>query len=117
MQPVFINFTNHPSAIWCEGQRLAAEKYGTIIDIPFPVVNPKNNKKDVEELADALVEKIAQQEPRAVLCQGEFCLAHQVVKKLQERNILVLAACNERNVTQEKNEKKVIFEFVQFREY
>ena len=32
----FINHTNHPSSRWEEGQRQAAEAYGTIVDLPSP---------------------------------------------------------------------------------
>lgn len=37
---MFINFTNHSSEKWSGEQRMAAERYGEIVDIPFPSVPP-----------------------------------------------------------------------------
>ena len=34
----FVNCSNHPSGGWLKAQKDAAEKYGTITDIPFPAV-------------------------------------------------------------------------------
>lgn len=55
--------------------------------------------------------------PRAVLCQGEFCLAYQVITKLRKKGIKVLAACSERIVREAGQRKEVQFVFRQFREY
>lgn len=117
MQSVFINFTNHPVVTWSEEQRKAAEQYGKIVDIPFPGVDPKSEKKDIMKLAEAAVDEITRMNPNAVLCQGEFCLAYQVIRKLQEKGFLVFAACSERKAIENKRGKTVIFEFEQFREY
>ena len=35
---IFVNCSNHPSNRWSETQTKAAEEYGKIIDVPFPVV-------------------------------------------------------------------------------
>ena len=37
---MFINLTNHSSTNWSKKQRKAAEVYGQIIDMPFPVIQP-----------------------------------------------------------------------------
>ncbi len=116
-EDIFINFTNHPSELWDIKQKDAAKQYGMIIDIPFPAVDPKGSKGYISELADFFVEKIVKIKPKAVLCQGEFCLAYSVINKLKEREILVLAACSVRKVIEEGNKKQVTFEFEQFREY
>lgn len=117
MKKIFVNFTNHPSELWSQIQKDTAQKYGKIVDIPFPNVNPKGSREDVLELAESSVNKIVKLDPCAVLCQGEFCLAYQVIRKLQENGILVLAACSERKVIENGNQKQVTFEFEQFREY
>lgn len=119
---VFINFTNHPSGNWDEKQIKEASVYGEIVDVPFPKVPPTVSKEEILALAESYVSKITQYAPAAVLCQGEFCLAYQVIRLLMEQNIKVLAACSDRETIEWKREdgsmqKEVVFRFVQFREY
>lgn len=113
----FINFTNHPSALWDERQRAEALKYGTIRDIPFPAVEPLGDTAYIEKLASFYINAILELCPKAVLCQGEFCLAYHEIKGLQEKGILVLAACSERIVTETGGKKTATFIFRQFRRY
>lgn len=116
-----INFTNHPSVTWSKEQIDAAHKYGEIIDIPFPQVGALATKKEIRELAKQCLEQIVQAQPTVVLCQGEFTLAYQIIHKLQELGISVIAACSERRVTEKyidgKFTKCVEFHFACFREY
>ena len=114
---MFINFSNHPSDRWGEEQRAAALKYGEIVDIAFPEVDACGDEEYIQTLAVEYVDRIMSCEPAAVLCQGEFCLSFQVITKLKERGVTVLAACSERKVTIEGAKKIVIFEFEQFRRY
>ena len=114
---MFINFTNHPSSSWEDGQKEAAKVYGNIVDISFPVIPPKSLEKEVEELAENYVKDILEKYPKAVLCQGEYTFVYQVVKKLKENGIVVLAACSERKVKEENNRKIVEFQFERFRKY
>jgi len=119
---VFINFTNHPSSTWTSEQICAATKYGSIIDIQFPNVNPSVTELDIEKIGNNAVEKIESLKPTVVLCQGEFCLSYYVIKELQDRGILVLNACSERRVTKEVNAdsqtiKTSCYQFVKFRKY
>lgn len=115
---VFINFTNHPSRRWKEEQILAAKEYGTtILDFPFPEVDPCGDKKYIMRMAKDYSEMIMLMHPVAVLCQGEFCMTHQTVLRLQEKGVMVLSACSER-IVEEKDGKKVsTFVFRGFREY
>lgn len=117
MSGYFINFTNHPASDWEEGQKREAEKYGEIRDLPFPAVDPRGDENYVTELVEHYVEEILRLQPSAVLCQGEFCLVYQVVKRLQEKEILVLAACSERIIKIEKQRKEAVFVFRRFRRY
>ncbi len=114
---MFINFSNHPSDKWCDRQLKAARKYGNIMDIPFPEVSASGDEAYIKELAAECVERIAACRPEAVLCQGEFCLAYEVITRLKARGLTVLAACSERKVMMEGNKKTVIFEFERFRRY
>ncbi len=114
---IFINFSNHPSELWEIPQRKAAEVWGTIVDIPFPMVFPLADEKMIAGLGDEYVSRIAERNPAAVMCQGEFTLSYYVIRKLKERGIRVLSACTERISRQEGNEKISVFSFVRFREY
>ena len=113
----FVNLTNHPSKQWEEAELLAAQKYGTIVDIPFPDVDPDGNENYIARLAGEYIEKIISLHPSAVLCQGEFCLVYSIVSYLKQKKTTVLSACSERTVIEEKQRKQVIFRFRQFREY
>ena len=122
MRQTFINFTNHPSERWDEEQKMSALKYGDIVDLPFPNVDAAADEAQICDLAEEYVRKILEKEPCVVLCQGEFSLAYQVITRLKERGITVLAACSERNVKQYSEQgkdikKEVIFQFRRFREY
>lgn len=118
----FINFSNHPSGAWSKAQMGAAEKYGNVVDVPFPNVSPYLSADEVKKLGDECISKIVDQSPAAVMCQGESTLTFYVAKGLQKHNIKVLAACSDRSVTEERDASgKVtrvsVFKFVQFREY
>lgn len=118
---MFINFTNHPSALWSEAQIRTAEQYGEILDIPFPSVPAEAGEREIERMAEKYAEQLTATKPNAVLCQGEMTLTYAVVKKLTERNITVLAACSERCIEEQKigdsTKKTVVFNFIRFRKY
>ena len=117
IETIFVNFTNHPSQAWDGKQREAAERYGTITDVPFPGVDASGDEAYIAGLAEECLDKILQLHPAAVLCQGEFTLAYRVITGLKEKGIPVLAACSTRNVKTEGNRKETIFVFERFREY
>lgn len=114
---MFLNYSNHPSDNWNIKQINEAQKYGEIVDLSFPAVDPYLDKEEIEALANNELDKILSYKPDVVLCQGEFTLSYVLINKLKEKNIKVIAACSERNVVQEDNKKIVLFEFVKFREY
>ena len=114
---VFVNFSNHPSARWSNEQTEAAGRYGRIVDIPFPAVEPKADEGTVRALAERYVRQILSYCPAAVLCQGEYCLTFLVVSVLKAQGVTVVAACSERIVTEQGNKKEVVFRFERFREY
>lgn len=120
---MLINFTNHPSANWSDKQITAAKEYGEVFDIPFPKVEPHSDEDYIEKLADDCVTQILAYKPTAVLCQGEMTLAFAVAEILiTEYDMIVIAACSERIVTETigatgKTIKNAEFRFVRFREY
>lgn len=122
MAKFFINHTNHASANWSAEQTAAAEIFGEIIDVPFPVVPPEFDESAVAKLAAENLRDILKLQPAAVLCQGEFNYTFALVVALKEKNIPALAATTER-VTSEislpdgSTAKSAVFKFVRFRRY
>ena len=118
----FINLSNHASQQWSEPQRIAAEKYGVISDMPFPDVPPDADSAELDRLVAEHLERLSQYDIGAVMLQGEFVFTYRLVTKLKERGITVLSARSERRVTEQtdaegKTRRVSEFEFVQFREY
>lgn len=119
---IFINHTNHPSARWSEQQKKAAFVYGEIKDIPFPLIPPEESSENIRELAIKMAKTIADMNPKAVLCQGEFNYVFCLVDALLSQGIKVMAACSERIVrewTDENGEqhRDAVFQFQQYRDY
>jgi hypothetical protein len=115
---MFINLTNHPSAKWHEAQTKAALALAERIeDIAFPDVPPTATLAEVEDLAMAVACEVPVEASYA-LVQGEFTLAFEIVRRLQARGIICLAATTERRVEVAPDGAKTsVFKFVQFREY
>ena len=114
---IFINFSNHPSDRWSNEQKKAALNYGEIIDIPFPSVDSNGDESYIKETGNKMIERIMSYHPKAVLCQGEFTLAFQVINMLLDQDITVVAACSERIVKEVGNKKESYFNFKKFRKY
>ena len=68
-------------------------------------------------LCDATVKKVMGYSPEAVLCQGEFTLAFQIINTLLEQDVTVVAACSERVVKENGNRKESYFYFKKFRKF
>lgn len=117
MKNVFVNLSNHPSSAWSETQITAAEQYGKIVDISFPMIDASAGEEQVVQLADQYLDEIMKMEPAAVMCQGEFTFVYSLVRRLKEKKVVCLAACSERMVADTADGKIVRFEFVKFREY
>lgn len=122
MNQVFVNFSNHPSAMWTDDQRKAAEELGDIIDVPFPVVDPLLSEEELSEMVTEYVDRIVALQPIQVMCQGEYTLCYGVVSELHRRGIRCVAACSKRETVEEVTEdgqvkKQVTFRFCGFRKY
>lgn len=118
---LFLNLSNHPSAVWSEKQRQAAEVYGKIEDMPFPDIRAEAEEGEIDGLTKKYVQKIVRKHPNAVMCQGEYTFTFAVVSALLRRGILCVAACNRRIVAEEIEDglakKQSVFVFERFREY
>lgn len=114
----FVNFSNHPSEGWSPDQQKEALSIGdTIVDVPFPMVDPHDSDQEIQSLARIFADQIIHLQPAAVMCQGEFTLAYNVTKILMDQGIRVLAACAVRDVEEVNGERRSRFTFVRFRDF
>jgi hypothetical protein len=121
---MFINLSNHPSSEWSQSQLLAASKYGLLVDIPFPVVDPHSETGPIVFLAENYeieIRKMVSKEPRgstAVHIMGELTFCFKLVVQLQKVGIrCLLSTTNRQTIDQPDGTKISRFEFVRFREY
>lgn len=115
----FINLSNHPSEGWSEEQLAAAQKYGEIVDIHFPNIEPSFTTSMVNSLAGITVDTItALGKDITVHIMGEMTFTYAIVSRLKALGITCLASTTERNTITTPDGKKISeFKFVQFREY
>ena len=119
---MLINCTNHPYEIWGEAQREAAEKFGEVVDLPFPQIEPRSSTEELRRLTERYARRIEAQQPEAVLVAGEFTFACMLVDRLLTDGVRVLST-RSRRITQEElnpdgtNRKTSVFVFDCFREY
>ena len=114
---VFINLSNHPHENWGEKQMAEAERYGEVIDLPFPMIDAKADEKEIDSLADQYCHAILEYQPAAVMCQGEFTFSFSLISRLLDRGITVVAACSESIARENNGIKTSEFRFTRFREY
>ena len=119
---MLLNCSNHVSKNWNPEQLKAASQWGEIVDYPFPFVPATADEAYINRLAENIVENIKVMKPFAVMCQGEFTLSYLMITKLLQSGIKVVAACSDRQVEERvladgNIEKKVVFQFIRFREY
>ena len=119
---MLINCTNHPSKLWGETQKRAAEAFGGAVDLPFPQINPSDSTEELRSLAAEYAGKIEAMSGDAVLVAGEFAFVFLLVDKLLSDGVRVLCASSKRLTTEEKRldgsmEKHSVFVFERFRDY
>ena len=128
---MFINFSNHPSALWSDEQLAVAKQYGKIVDMEFPAVSVKMTSEQIVKLAmeqigiieNCVCAENANMGQTTIMCQGEFSLTYAMIKNIKERypECKIVCATSERRTVEEKVDnctvKKVIFSFGGFREY
>ena len=118
---VLVNLSNHPSASWSEEQKAAAQKYGEIVDIPFPDVLPTWSENEIENQAQEIVDCVMdayQESEVTVHVMGEMTLTYNIVSLFKSRGIRCVASTSERIVKENSNGEKIsLFHFVAFRDY
>jgi len=118
---MFINLTNHPSSEWSEEQLKAAQQYGEVIDIPFPLVDEQATETEIKRLADeyvSIVKSKGNVQDLTVHIMGEQTLCYALISKLQKEGIRCVASCTEHdNFINKQGQKVSTFHFARFREY
>ena len=122
MNRYFVNFSNHSSMNWNNKQIEEAEKWGRIIDVPFPDIDPMSDEDGILNIAEISVKQIMEYDPAAVMCQGEFSLTYAVVEELRKKGVVVVSACSGRETDEQILAdgtacKTSLFDFVRFRKY
>ena len=121
MKKLFINFSNHPSTQWSQEQLDAANKFGEIIDLPFPNIDEKLDTASIHRLAETYVKKINEltgNQPCTVHAMGEMTFTFYVVSRLKTFGYKCVASSTVRDVVFLPNgSKQVAFHFSRFREY
>lgn len=117
----FINLTNHPSDTWGEQQLEAARKYGEMVDMPFPQVDPEMTTQQVKAIALEQVHRIMEQgsvSNLTVHVMGEMTLVYHIVDLLKRRGVRCVASTTKRIVnTNADGKTESVFRFVNFRDY
>ena len=98
---MIVNISNHPSDVWDKCQKEAANRYGEIKDIPFPMISAQSTETEIEKLAEDYVEEVKKYKPEAAMIQGEFTFTFCLVNKLKALGINCISACSERMATTE----------------
>lgn len=119
---MFINFSNHPSSGWLKEQLAAAQKYGEIVDIDFPNINPEFTSSILSELADEAVATITSYGKDIIVhIMGEMTFTYAVVSRLKALGIKCVASTTKRDpdkvIILPDGTKISEFHFIQFREY
>lgn len=123
---MLVNLSNHVSSKWSNKQLCEAQKYGTVIDIQFPNIDPTASKAEIYRLADDYLNRImplvrsenTTHDETTVHVMGEMTFVHAFVTRAEQFNIKCIASTTQRVVEELPDGKKTVtFEFVQFRHY
>ena len=120
---MLINLSNHPFAKWSHPQKDAAQKYGLVVDLAFPVVQPLASTQEIGGLAEIYKGKVlymlknSTQSVNAVHLMGELTFSFALLQLLQQEKVICVASTTNRIVAETGNSKTVEFDFCQFREY
>lgn len=124
----FLNLSNHPSVQWSDLQlstarELTKNQSATIIDYPFPHIDPELSSIEIEQLADQLLDDLTtlmhEGDDRivAVHIAGEPIMCLAISRGLRTRGVKCYSATSHRLSTEEDGVKRSEFHFVRFREW
>ncbi len=117
------NISNHPLSTWSQEQYNAAkQRWGEVVDVPFPQIDPFATTEQIIEQTqrecERYIEIIEQAQPKSAFhIMGEHTFCYHAVRILKERGYCVVASTAHRNSTQVGQDKLSTFIFASFREY
>lgn len=121
---MLINLSNHPVKTWEKSQIQAASRYGEIVDLTFPNVDPEAEEDEILMLAEKYEQKVRNLLSAentglyAVHIMGELTFCFALIKRLQSIGIPCIASTAQRKVVDNNDGTKyTTFIFVRFREY
>ena len=121
---MLLNLTNHPFKNWDEKQiKMAESRFGNIVDIPFPQVDPEADETEINDLANHYSDKClkilsaSKDQNNALHIMGELTFCFSIVNKFQKEGIRCIASTTSRKAVQNGNFRTSEFIFCRFREY
>ncbi len=119
---MLINLSNHPVSKWSNEQLSAAQtQFGEVVDLPFPIVDPRADENQVGALVDEYLQKViylSKNQKVAVHLMGEMNFSFALVARLQNAGFICVASTTQRIVNElPDGGKEVKFQFVRFRKY
>ena len=121
---MLINLTNHPLSRWSDKQKAAAEVYGEIVDLPFPIIDETGDETyiNIKELVEEYFQRIMKlSEGREVFVHlmGEMTFSFALVALLLRNGVVCLASTTKRIVKTDAmgTNKEVVFQFERFRRF
>jgi len=118
---MLINLTNHPASQWPENQVKAAQKYGEIVDIPFPDIPPGWSEGEIQELVKeyfGLIKKVCKEKGEKVFVHimGELSFTFALSSVLIKEGFTCIVSTAKRDAIENNNLKITKFRFIRFRE-
>lgn len=104
---MFINLSNHALQNWSTKQKEEAEKYGELIDLPFPNISPYADSVEIDRLVEKYFNKVMGYHNPVVMLQGEFIFTFRLATKLKAAGIKVVAGRSERIVVESVNSEGI----------
>lgn len=119
---MLINLTNHPLSRWSDKQKAAAEVYGEIVDLPFPIIDETGDETYIKSLVEDYFQRIIKlSEGKSVFVHlmGEMTFTFALVALLLRHNIICLSSTTKRIVQTDESgaKKEVVFQFERFRRF
>ena len=88
-------------------QKEEAEKYGELIDLPFPNISPYADSVEIDRLVEKYFNKVLEYHNPVVMLQGEFIFTFRLATKLKAAGIKVVAGRSERIVVERVNSEGI----------
>jgi hypothetical protein len=115
---MLLNFTNHPFDSWDINQKqVALDDYQSVVDYPFPEINPELDEFDLEQLVRKHLIKILDLKPDTVHIMGEMNFTFQMIYFLMQNNIPCVASTSVRMMEKKGSQIINTFKFERFRKY